>query len=108
MRASPESVGAKSVPVEDGFKLSCLNRTVEPCFDGSQIGGKYARAQRLWHSADALLQQSHQHSRLAFGLAPGLADGNAFFEILLTETLHDLLRVVGHQTLQCCAQRLSA
>ena len=36
---------------------------------------------------------------LRFSLAFGLTDGNAFFEILLTETFHDLLRVIGHQTL---------
>lgn len=44
----------------------------------------------------------------AFGLASGFADSNPFFEILLTKTLHDLLRVVGHETLQRFAQRLRA
>ena len=36
-----------SVPVENEFELSRLDRTIEPGFDGSQIGSKNARTQRL-------------------------------------------------------------
>src|SRR4051812_14601156 len=52
----PSQVNGRSVPAENGFELSRLDRAIKPCLYGSQIGSKNARTQRLGHSADAALQ----------------------------------------------------
>jgi len=46
-QTSSVSAGIKSVPVEDGFKLSRLDGAIDPCFDGGQVSGKNACTQGL-------------------------------------------------------------